>query len=376
LGHDKTSIKSWATIGGMATEPAELPAVISKVSSTLMAPEARKPSWAQNVIGIGALVALCYYGEIVLAVLMVSVLLAFILTPLVDLLGYLRIPRALSAGIAIMVLLASIVGTFYLSYNQAASLAEDLPKYTSKIRQETMRFRQKAETFEVLNPQHERGVMSVRPATDWTDLLTRGFGSLSQAVFAASFVPFLAYFMMTWQEHVRSATVMLFPMENRHTAYVTLGLISAMIRSFMVGNLLIGLFMGVISTAAFGALHIPFFYFAGFLSGFLSLIPYLGVVLAIVPPVFVGLGHMGSQDIVWVVITVLGLHLLALNVFYPKFLGNRLQLNPLAVTISLLVWAWLWGAIGLLLAIPMTAAMKIIFDHIESLKPFGAWLGE
>jgi predicted PurR-regulated permease PerM len=73
---------------------------------------------------------------------------------------------------------------------------------------------------------------------------------------------------------------------------------------------------------------------------------------------------------------VLGLHLVALNVFYPKFLGNRLQLNPLAVTISLLVWAWLWGAIGLLLAIPMTAAMKIIFDHIDSLKPFGAWLGE
>jgi predicted PurR-regulated permease PerM len=67
---------------------------------------------------------------------------------------------------------------------------------------------------------------------------------------------------------------------------------------------------------------------------------------------------------------------LTLNVLYPKILGKRLQLNPLAVTISLLVWAWLWGGIGLLLAIPMTAAMKIIFDHIESLKPFGNWLGE
>jgi predicted PurR-regulated permease PerM len=360
----------------MAIEPAQLREALSPASSPLVQREPRKPSWAQNVIGISALFALCYYGEIVLAVLMVSVLLAFILTPLVDVLCYIRLPRALSAGIAIAVLLAAIGGIFYLSYNQAASLVEDLPKYTGKIRQETMRFRQKAETFEMLNPQHERGVVNVRPATDWTDLLTRGFGSVSQAVFAASFVPFLAYFMMTWQQHVRSATVMLFPMENRHTAYVTLGLISAMIRSFMVGNLLIGLFMGVISTAAFGALHIPFFYFAGFLSGFLSLIPYLGVVLAIAPPIFVGLGHIGSPDVVWILITVLGLHILALNVFYPKFLGNRLQLNPLAVTISLLVWAWLWGAIGLLLAIPMTAGMKIIFDHIESLKPFGAWMGE
>jgi predicted PurR-regulated permease PerM len=66
----------------------------------------------------------------------------------------------------------------------------------------------------------------------------------------------------------------------------------------------------------------------------------------------------------------------ALNVLYPKFLGNRMQLNPLAVTMALLLWAWLWGAMGLVLAVPITAAMKIVFDHIESLKPYGDWLGE
>jgi len=57
-------------------------------------------------------------------------------------------------------------------------------------------------------------------------------------------------------------------------------------------------------------------------------------------------------------------------------MGNRLQLNPLALTMSLLIWAWLWGAVGLLLAIPITAAMKIIFDNVASLKPWGTWLGE
>ena len=103
--------------------------------------------------------------------------------------------------------------------------------------------------------------------------------------------------MLTWQQHVRSATVMLFPLENRHTAYVALGLISAMIRSFMVGNLLIGLVIGGLSTLAFWMLHIPFFYFIGFLSGFLSLVPYMGILLALAPPIFVGLGRMDSQRI-------------------------------------------------------------------------------
>jgi predicted PurR-regulated permease PerM len=339
-------------------------------------PQAQRRHWAMNIVGIAGVLALCYFGESVLVVMLVSMLLAFILAPIVDLLSYLRLPRSLAAAIAILLLLAALGGIVYFSYNQAATLVQDLPKYASRVREEAMRFRRSAERFEVLPPEHEKGVLSVRPATDWADVLTRGFGSASTAVLAVSFVPFLVFFMLTWQQHVRSATVMLFPMQNRHTAYVTLGLISAMVRSFMVGNLLIGLFVGAVSTVVFGMIHLPFFYFAGFVSGFLSLVPYMGVLLALVPPIFVGLGHTGSQEILIILVTVLGLHLIALNVLYPRFLGKRLQLNPLAVTMALLVWGALWGAMGLLLAIPITAALRIIFAHVESLKPYGAWLGE
>jgi predicted PurR-regulated permease PerM len=327
-------------------------------------------------VGIAGVLALCYFGESVLVVMLVSVLLAFILAPIVDLLTYLRLPRSLAAAVAILLLVAALGGIVYFSYNQAATLVQDLPKYASRVREEATRFRRSAERFEVLPPEHEKGVVSVRPATDWADVLTRGFGSASAAVLAVSFVPFLVFFMLTWQQHVRSATVMLFPMENRHTAYVTLGLISAMVRSFMVGNLLIGLFVGAVSTVVFWMIHLPFFYFAGFVSGFLSLIPYMGVLLALIPPIFVGLGHTGSQEIVVILVTVFGLHLIAVNLLYPRFLGKRLQLNPLAVTMALLIWGALWGAMGLLLAIPITAALRIIFAHVNSLKPYGAWLGE
>jgi len=348
------------------------------VAATVPPPKSQgeRRHWAANVVGIVGILALCYYGESVLVVMLVSVLLAFILAPIVDLLTYLRLPRSMAAAIAILLLLGALAGIVYSSYNQAATLVQDLPKYTSKVREEVLRFRKQAETFEVLPPEHERGVLSVRTATDWTDILTRGFGSASAAVLAVSFVPFLVFFMLTWQQHVRSATVMLFPLENRHTAYVTLGLISAMVRSFMVGNLLIGLFVGAVSTVVFWSIHLPFFYFAGFISGFLSLVPYMGALLALVPPIFVGLGHISSEEVLIIVASVLGLHLLALNLLYPRFLGRRLQLNPLAVTMALLVWGGLWGGMGLLLAIPITAAIRIIFAHVESLKPYGAWLGE
>jgi len=333
--------------------------------------------WALNAVGIGTTLAICYFAEKALAVILVSVLLAFILAPIVDVLMHLHLPRGVAAAIAVILLMVVTCGLVYYSYNQASSFLEDLPKYTGKIHDEFQRVRSRAESLDVLGSSgQEKGVLSVRNATDWNDVLTRGFGSLTDLFLAVSFIPFLVYFMLTWQHHVRSATVMLFPLENRHNAYTTLGLISKMIRSFMVGNLLIGLFLGIASTIIFGILHLPFFYFIGFISGYLSLVPYMGVLLAMLPPIFVGIENITSADVFTIMATVLVLHLLAMNVLYPKVMGNRLQLNPLAVTMSLLVWAWLWGAVGLILAIPITAAMKIIFDHVESLKPWGTWLGE
>jgi predicted PurR-regulated permease PerM len=353
---------SYATMPAMATDEAQ--------------PKPQKPHWAFTAIGIATILGLCYWGELVLAVMLVSVLVAFILAPVMDLLIRLHLPRGLAAAVAVILLLTLLAGVVYYSSNQAIIFGHDLSKYAQKFQQEISQVRERAENLGTLDPEGQSKNTQSRPNTNLEALLTRGFGSLSQTLLAASFVPFLVYFMLSWQHHVRSATVMLFTLENRQTAYVTLGLISAMIRTFMVGNLLIGLFLGTASTIAFAILGLPFFYFIGFISGFLSLVPYLGVVLAMAPPFFVSIGHISSGDAVVVVMVVLGLHLIALNVLYPKFLGNRLQLNPLAVTIALLVWGWLWGAMGLVLAVPITAAMKIVFDHIESLKPYGAWMGE
>jgi len=339
-------------------------------------PKPQKPHWAFTAIGIATILGLCYWGELVLAVMLVSVLLAFVLAPVMELFIRLQLPRGLAAAVAVILLLSLIAGLAYYSSNQALTFVQDLSKYAHAIRLKISQVRQEAESLGDTESGGPAKAAASSPGTNWEDLLTRGFGSVSQALLAASFVPFLVYFMLSWQHHVRSATVMLFSLENRNTAYVTLGLISAMIRSFMVGNLLIGLFLGTASTIAFAILNVPFFYFVGFISGFLSLVPYLGVVLAMAPPIFVSMGYIESGNFIAIVTIVLGLHLVALNVLYPKFLGNRLQLNPLAVTIALLVWGWLWGAMGLVLAVPITAAMKIIFDHIESLKPYGAWMGE
>ncbi len=336
--------------------------------------------WSLTLLGMALVVMFAYYGESVLAVLFFAVLLSFMLSPVVQALEYLHLPRALAALISVVVLLAVLYGISAASYNQALIFADNVPKYSQKIRSILQPFRQEAEklekTGEVVGASEDTNVVTVRQVQSWSEVLTHGAGTFTDILLAASFIPFLAYFLLTWQSHARSATVMLFPLHHRHTAFVTLGLIGKMLQSFIVGNLLIGLLISGVSVAIFGLLHVPFFYFIGFLSGFLSLVPYLGIVLAMVPPILVGLGQLEPGELLVVVLCVVGLHLFALNVLYPKLLGSRLKINPLAVTLALLFWGAVWGAIGLVLAIPITGAIKIVFDHVESMKPYADWLGE
>src|SRR5207245_442944 len=122
------------------------------------------------------------------------------------------------------------------------------------------------------------------------------------------------------------------------------GRLARRMRAFVVGNVVIGLLLGVMSVAVFAALQVPNFFVAGMASGFLSVLPYLGVPLAMLPPTVAIVGRLPPARLLAVLATVISLHLVALNVLYPKLIGRRLRLNPLVVTIALLFWGWFWGA--------------------------------
>lgn len=341
----------------------------------------RRNSMANTLLALIAVAAALHYGKLVCIVVCLSVLLAFVLEPLVKLLERIRLPRSVAALLALLVLFAALYGVSMAFYNRAVTFSEELPRFSAELRHSIVKytdeFRRITDSARAAVPEpNKRQPVPVVQQTSMLDAISSGLGTATEVAFSVSFIPFLAYFMLNWKDHARRSTVLLFPKDNRQTAYSTLGTMADMIRGFIIGNLLVGLFISAVSTAVFGLLGIPYFYFIGFISGFLSLVPYLGVLLALLPPVLSGVGVIHATGFLFVFLTVLALHLFSLNVLYPKFIGRRLQLNPLAVTLALLFWGWIWGAMGLILAIPMTAAMKIVFDHVESLSAYGAWLGE
>jgi predicted PurR-regulated permease PerM len=95
-----------------------------------------------------------------------------------------------------------------------------------------------------------------------------------------------------------------------------------------------------------------------------------------VPPLLAALTLNQAPVYVLAVAITAVLHLFALNLLYPKIVGSRVHLNPLVVTFSLMLWGFLWGASGLLLAIPLTAGIKAVCDNVKDLRPYGKFLGD
>jgi predicted PurR-regulated permease PerM len=135
--------------------------------------------------------------------------------------------------------------------------------------------------------------------------------------------------------------------------------------------------IGVASAIFFVIVRLPYALLIGPLSGFLSLVPYVGVPLAIIPPLVASLPVYNTAPMYVVIAMVVTLfHLLALNLLYPKMVGSRVHLNPLAVTIALMFWGTLWGGVGLILGIPITAGIKAVCDNVGNWKPYGKLLGD
>jgi predicted PurR-regulated permease PerM len=135
------------------------------------------------------------------------------------------------------------------------------------------------------------------------------------------------------------------------------------------------LILVIASWLFFWGIGLEFPFLAGLVSGLFNLVPYLGVVLAWTPPLLIGLKQYHSVGPFLGIFAILAfLHLITANFLLPALVGWRVRLSALALTASLLFWGWLWGAVGLLLAIPITAVIKVICDHVEGWQPVGRWL--
>ena len=382
-------------------------------------PLQRSRSFATKVIAIAALVALLHYGRDFFVTLIISAVFAFLLDPAVLLVMKLRIPRAAATAIVIGIAIVAIYVLGVLIWAQASTIAEDLPAYTARLsdlwtkansrldqveqhsidvlvpkslRDQSQQIQQKPQ--EVMKSRRRRNapqqpapvvvsppvVQEVRIHTDPKPFLATIYAYTAgyfHALVMASFVPFLVYFMLSWRDHLSKSVLRFYEGRQRYIVSKTWSGIGDSTRAYVLGNFFLWLFLSSVSAIAFFFLGVPYWAIIGPLSAFCSLVPYVGLALSVIPPVLAAVAIPNRFKIILsVIILTAALHVIAMNFLYAKIIGRRVRLNPLVVTVALMFWGVLWGGIGLILAVPITAAIKSACDNVESLEPYGKLLGD
>jgi len=368
---------------------------------------------AISILAAAGGVALLYYGQVFFITVIIAFMIAFLLEPAVRILMRIHMPR----GLASFLVCALWLGCLYFAglglYTEVVAMTDDLPAYGVRINQIVDSAAVRVEGFEqnvyrtlvpkrfqdqdaVPPPPPEpagvRGkrkageaapvapsVQEVRVRQEPTAMVSYIYDylrSFYSVLLMASFIPFLVYFILSWGDHLRARLLFTLEGEPRYTVAKALDGVGDMVRAYVVGNFLLGVLLSVASGILFAAVNLPYWPVVGPLSGFLSLVPYIGMPLALIPPMIAALPKGEPALYLFLLVGVGLLHLFALNLLYPKFVGSRVHLNPLAVTIALMLWGMMWGGIGLILAIPITAGIKAICDNVTSLKPYGRLLGD
>jgi predicted PurR-regulated permease PerM len=370
-----------------------------------------------GVLALGASIAMLYYGRVFFITIIIAAMIAFLLDPMVMLFIRLRLPRGVASFAVCSIGLMFLYFVGLGLYTESISIVDQLPAYSDRINELVDSASERFERFEAgiyrtvipkrfqeqapaaaEPPMAARGkrrspgapaqpvqqqpppVQEVRvrqePAS-FVSTVSMYLSSFYNVLLMASFVPFLVYFLLSWRDHLRTRFLLLFQGGDRDAAEHAWAGVGEMVRAYVIGNFLLGLVLSLASAILFASVKLPYWLLVAPLSGFLSLVPYVGLPLAMLPPMFAALPmHAKPSLYLFIVASVSLLHLFALNLLYPKFVGARVHLNPLSVTVALMFWGLLWGGIGLLLAIPMTAAIKAVCDNVDGLRAYGRLLGD
>lgn len=197
---------------------------------------------------------------------------------------------------------------------------------------------------------------------DFSGTIINGVGSAATIFTFALLVPVLSFFLLAERDGL--AKIITRAYFKPETAAITWKKIVACTRAFFLGNLFLAVITFPLFVLLFAAFSVPSLFSMAALATFINIIPFAGAVMSGILP---ALGLYTLTKTVGAPFALYGccvaIHFVIADFVTPKILGSRVNINATTSTIALVVWGELWGGIGLLLAIPLTAIVKILFEH-------------
>jgi predicted PurR-regulated permease PerM len=322
----------------------------------------------------GMLTVFGYYASSICITVVLAAFLAILFDPMVVKVEKLRLPRGVSAAVVVLAGMGLIGLLGHELYGRAATFAEGLPVYISKIQQTLEPISRKIQRVEQsagnltneVQPSKKVPEVRLQESRTWPAYLVRGAGSVWGVLIIAGVVPFLTFFMLCSKKQTVTRLDALFSSKIDTDRFIKN--LNEMIHGFVAGNLIVGSFMAAATTLVLLSIGMKGAIPLGIASGLLNLLPFLGLIFSLALPLAAAILQFNTPGpFIVITLTILLLHVVSANLLAPRFIATRVSIGPVAATVGILFWGWLWGVMGLLLAVPLTAFVKLVADLHPSL---------
>jgi predicted PurR-regulated permease PerM len=335
---------------------------------------------AMVLISLIALFYIAIWGKTILAPLVFALLFSVLLLPVAAFMEKrFRFPRSMAALLAVLLLVCSLIALFYLVGSQVSSLAEDWPQFKQQVLTSVNNLQQWISMrFHVRIKQQNNYVNNAtsRLLETGSSVIGDALVSLSSLVLFLVFIMIDTFFLLYYRRLIVRFLVAVFREENAVIVYDIIAQIQTRIRQYILGLLLEMVIVAAATCLALWILGVKYAILLGLLTGLFNIVPYIGIFTALLLSTLVTFATAGATKILLVIGTILGIHLIDSNVLLPVIVGSKVRINALITVLAVILGEAVWGIPGTFLAIPIIAIAKIIFDRVESLKPWGMLFGD
>lgn len=318
----------------------------------------------------------------ILLPILFAVLLSILLAPLSSWFERFKIPRILSALLAMIIGLTVLAGLGYFFYTQITAFADDM----DSIRARTEELLTGVEGF-LMTWFNFEGFVEFETIEELffefvrenSGTLGRGLAGAASVVTTVFLVPVFMYMFLIFRDFLKAFFLKLFGRESdlhEEKVQTIISNIQVVVQRYISGVLIVIAILSVLNSIMLTIVGIDHAIFFGVFAAMLNIIPFLGPILGSTLPIFYSLLTMDS--LIYPLVILAGFYVIQLfegNLFTPVIVGSQVSMNALIALLLLFLGAQIWGLAGMILFIPMGAMLKVIFDEIESLNPYGFLIG-
>ncbi|HEU5165666.1 MAG TPA: AI-2E family transporter [Chitinophagaceae bacterium] len=329
-------------------------------------------------IGAFAFVYSLYIGQQIILPLIYATIIAILLNPLVNFLVRKRINRIVAITVAVLSAVLFTVAVLYFISSQLSMFSETYPALKEKFNETSKHVIQwVSDNFNIKTSKINAWIKQTEGEAihNLGGTIGQTLSVVTGIVIIVVLLPVYLFMILFYRDLLLEFIRKIFNAAHHDTVFEVLTNSKKIIQSYLTGLLVEAAIVGTLNSVGLLFLGIDYAIILGITGALLNVIPYIGGIIAIALPMIIAYVTKGSSA----AILVFGLYLLIQFIdnhfIIPRIVASKVKINALIAVIVILIGGALWGIPGMFLSIPLTAIVKVIFDHIEPLKPWGFLLG-